>query len=172
MGENRGSARVSARNTDAASAARRKEIDVEQVRKLAKLGLSIDLMADILEVSLQTLMRRIKKVPELQAAIDDGRFAVRSRLRAELLTQAFKGNARVLLRMAESEGLLKPQGLALQGKDGGPIEQQHTGVGSSEFFAEAGELMRQIQDAARNRDGAANADAVAGEGPTEATSAD
>jgi AcrR family transcriptional regulator len=172
MEEKRGSLAERREKTSRASAARKKNIDPDQVYGMAKLGLSIDLISELIGVSRATLNRHLKKNAELAKAIEDGQFAVRSRLRAELLKQAFKGNARILLRMAESEGLLKPQGLALQGKDGAAIEHQHSGIGGSEFFAEAGELMRQIQDAARNRDSASHEDAVAGEGPTEATSTD
>lgn len=125
------------------------KIDPSEVKRLIMLGMSVELVADVLEISQRTLFRRLQTEPELADAMREARINIRRNLRAELLKQALKGNTRILLRLAEAEGILKPKSLMLTGKDGGPIEQRHTAKSDQAIIDETGKLLRQIQDAAR-----------------------
>lgn len=125
------------------------KIDPSEVKRLIMLGMSIELVADVLEISQRTLFRRLQTEPELANAMREARISIKRNLRAELLKQALKGNTRVLLRLAEAEGVLKPKSLTLTGKNGGPIEQHHTSKPDQAIIDETGKLLRQIQDAAR-----------------------
>ncbi|MCQ9156802.1 hypothetical protein [Acidomonas methanolica] len=94
------------------------KITPDEVERLASLGLSIALMAGVFDVHERTLYKLIARKPELQERLREGRENVKVRLRAELLKQAFGGNTRVLLRLAEAEGVLSPVGVTVQGRDG------------------------------------------------------
>ncbi|MST65151.1 hypothetical protein [Schaalia hyovaginalis] len=94
-----------------------------EVERLAKLGLTQGMIANIIGVSEDTLRRRLKKEPELAEALRAGRVNVRTQLTAKLLDQALnKNNVRALLFACKSIlGLRETTALEVTGRDGAPL---------------------------------------------------
>jgi len=127
--------------------------DEEALEHLIGLGVSIGLAADIMEVSESTIARHLKRNPEVHKRMIAARTRLRTRLIAEMVRRGLKSSDRLLLASVERLAGLKSDALEISGLNGGPIEQSIRTSGSASFYEEANELIRQLQDAARNRDG-------------------
>lgn len=145
-------------------------IDFGEVERLAVLGFSVELIARIMDVSPRTLERRLADNPELKKKLKDGQLNLRTRIRAELIKQATKGNTRILLRMAESLGVLEPQRLNIGGPDGGALEHNHFHTGPGSFEGIAG-MVEQLTDLARAKAQPVPEVDMAGDGQSEADTA-
>ena len=128
-------------------------VDEEALEHLIGLGVSVGLAADIMDVSESTIARHLKRNPEAHKRMVATRTRLRTRLLAEMVRRGLKSSDRLLLASVERLVGLKSNALEITGPDGGPIQQQHSGSISPEFFVEAGAIMREITNAARNRDG-------------------
>jgi len=128
-------------------------VDEEALEHLIGLGVSVGLAADIMDVSESTIARHLKRNPEAHKRMVAARTRLRTRLLAEMVRRGLKSSDRLLLASVERLVGLKSNALEITGPDGGPIQQQHSGSISPEFFVEAGAIMREITNAARNRDG-------------------
>ena len=128
-------------------------VDEEALEHLIGLGVSVGLAADIMDVSESTIARHLKRNPETHKRMVAARTRLRTRLLAEMVRRGLKSSDRLLLASVERLVGLKSNALEITGPDGGPIQQQHSGSISPEFFVEAGAIMREITNAARNRDG-------------------
>lgn len=128
-------------------------VDEEALEHLIGLGVSVGLAADIMDVSESTIVRHLKRNPEAHKRMVEARTRLRTRLLAEMVRRGLKSSDRLLLASVERLVGLKSNALEITGPDGGPIQQQHSGSISPEFFVEAGAIMREITNAARNRDG-------------------
>lgn len=126
-------------------------VDEEALEHLIGLGVSIGLAADIMDVSESTIARYLKRNPEAHKRMTAARTRLRTRLIAEVVRRGLKSSDRLLLAAVERLVGLKANALEISGPGGGPIDYNHSGSTNAEFFAEAGELMKQIQEAARNR---------------------
>jgi len=128
-------------------------VDEEALEHLIGLGVSVGLAADIMDVSESTIARHLKRNPEVHKRMAAARTRLKTRLLAEMVRRGLKSSDRLLLASIERLVGLKSNALEITGPDGGPIQQQHSGSLGPEFFADAGTIMREITNAARNRDG-------------------
>ncbi|GAN89066.1 hypothetical protein Gbfr_002_006 [Gluconobacter frateurii M-2] len=128
-------------------------VDEEALEHLIGLGVSIGLAADIMEVSESTIARHLKRNPEAHKRMTAARTRLRTRLIAEMVRRGLKSSDRLLLASVERLAGLKSHALEISGPNGGPIGLHHNADVSSEIMTEASELLKQIQEAARNRDG-------------------
>lgn len=135
-------------------------LDEEALEHLIGLGVSIGLAADIMEVSESTIARHLKRNPEVHKRMTAARTRLRTRLIAEMVRRGLKSSDRLLLASVERLVGLKSHALEISGPNGGPIGLHHNSDVSSEIMTEANELLKQLQEAARNRDGDPNSTEV------------
>lgn len=128
-------------------------LDEEALEHLIGLGVSIGLAADIMEVSESTIARHLKRNPEVHKRMIAARTRLRTRLIAEMVRRGLKSSDRLLLASVERLAGVKSNALEISGPNGGPIGLHHNSDVNTEMITEANELLKQIQETARNRDG-------------------
>lgn len=128
---------------------RTKAINAAEVQRLASLGLSNVMIAEIMGISISTLQRRIKRDPAIADAIHHGLVTVKTRIRAELVKQAMQGNTRILLRLAEDLGVLSSQGITVKGDKTNPVPVSTTD--DKQVITQMTCLITQLESAARSK---------------------
>jgi hypothetical protein len=93
----------------------KKKIDIEQLKKMAGLGLSVAEIAALMDCSVDTIQRRFAKV------IEAGRQRRNASLRRKQLELAMSGNATMCIWLGK-QYLDQSDKRELAGKDGGPLQ--------------------------------------------------
>ena len=98
-------------------------VDPEALRPLVMLGCTHEEIADALRIARSTFQLRLSEDDELRAQLDQWRAVRKKRLRAWLSRAAERGNARVLIHLAERElGHRRIRAVELSGRGGGALE--------------------------------------------------
>lgn len=127
------------------------EIDHAQVTRLAQCGFSINLAANILQISESSLRRWLKRHPETDTIWRQAHVNIRSRLLAEAIQRATRGGSDRMLCVLLEKMVFGAARVEISGLNGEPIQHDHTTKANTEFFAAASKLMNKIQEETRNR---------------------
>lgn len=138
------------------------ELDLDQVKSLARLGCTVEEMAVVLKCSAKTLQRRAKP------SIEEGRLEARASLRKWQWDAAKKGSPAMLIWLGKQE-LGQRDKQVLTGEDGGPIKHEHgvEKLSDAELDNRIAKLQGALQGQPESlRAEAGTSSAAAGEGQT------
>lgn len=108
-----------------------KEIDLNEVARLAGLGLTREQIAALLNISLPTLYSRQKEDPAFAEAMKSGRAKSLEVVSSRLMELVAEGNLGAMIFYLKSQGgWSEKQSIELTGKNGGAIEVNNHGVES------------------------------------------